>query len=505
VRHKVALGRTKPVYCSEAPFHPDQHFPEMLFTETSPEPNGPYALLRKLLNELGLDSDRFGTPEWNPLGTTVAPGQTVVIKPNFVLHRNESGGDPFAVMTHPSVIRAVVDYTFLALAGQGRIVIADAPMMTCDWQRLMELQQLDTIQQFYRNRFGFEIEVYDLRPFALIDPDKPALSGNRKVLPGDPLGSVTVDLGSESLLDELESKHFYGADYDRTATIAQHHENVHRYRVSRTVLSADAVISVPKMKTHKKVGVTLNAKGLVGINTDKNCLVHYRVGTPKEGGDQLPDTTDSADRAVIRIQRWCYDNLLAEANPMSDLLYRALLGTYRLLIKPLRELNRQTAAQDSGNWHGNDSAWRMTADLLRILLFADRGGKMVSTPQRKIFCIVDGIIGGDGEGPLAPFACCAGLLTAGADPVSVDLVTARVMGLDPRRIKQFLPAYDSQSPLFRNDGEISVHADGCAWAAAKVDWPFAHATFVPHSGWIGHIEWSPGSALAEMVEMQVVA
>ncbi len=504
MQHNVAIGRTEPEYCGEAPFHPDRHFPEILFTETSSGPNAPYALLREVFQELGLDRERFSTAEWNPLGDTVAPGQTVVIKPNYVLHRNESGGDPFAVMTHPSVIRALVDYTFIAIAGQGRIIIADAPTMACDWDSLMALQQLHTIQQFYRDRFGFNIEAFDLRPFALIDADKPALSGNRKHLPGDPLGSVTVDLGSESLLAQLESGRFYGADYDRTATIAQHHGDVHRYRVSRTILSADAVISVPKMKTHKKVGVTLNAKGLVGINTDKNCLVHYRLGTPTEGGDQLPDTTGKADRTVIRFQRWCYDNLLAKANPVTDFIYRGLLGAYRLLIKPFRQLNRQTAAQDSGNWHGNDSAWRMTADLLRILLFADAEGKIAATPQRKLFCVVDGIIGGDREGPLAPSACPAGMLTAGADPVSVDLVTTRIMGLNPERINQFSPAYNPQSPLYRNEANISVRADGCEWKASQVDWPFAHAAFVPHSGWIGHIESVPPAA-AHAVQIEAAA
>jgi len=491
MRCNVAVGRTEPVYCGEAPFHPNQHFPELLFTETSSSPNAPYALLRNLLRELGLDRERFGSAEWNPLGATIAPGQTVVIKPNFVLHRNESGGDPFAVMTHPSILRALVDYTFLALAGRGRIIVADAPTMACDWDALMALQRLDTIQQFYRDRFGFEIEVYDLRPFALIDADQPALSANRKPLPGDPLGSVTVDLGSASLLADLESGRFYGADYDRTATIEQHHGNVHRYRVSKTILGADVVISVPKMKTHKKVGVTLNAKGLVGINTDKNCLVHYRVGTPAQGGDQLPDTTGTADRAVIRVQRWCYDHLLAGANPLTDSLYRGLLAAYRLCIKPFRSLDRKTAAQDSGNWHGNDSAWRMTADLLRILLFADSRGRMLNTRQRRLFCVVDGIVGGDREGPLAPTACLAGLLTAGADPMSVDLVTTRMMGLDPVRIKQFSPAFDPQSPLYRNEAEITVRADNREWSAAEPVWPIAPCAFVPHSGWIGHIEALP--------------
>ena len=503
MRHRVAIGRTLPKYCEEAPFHPDRHYPEIGFADTSSEPNGAYALTRQLFYDLGLDRDRFGTTNWNPLGSTVSPGQTVVIKPNFVLHRNESGGDPFAVITHPSVIRAVIDYTFLALAGQGRIVIADAPMMTCDWAKLMALTRIASIQQFYRERFGFEIELYDLRPFALVDLNKPALSDNRQPLPGDPLGCITVDLGAESLLAPLASDRFYGADYDRAATIKQHHGNVHRYRISQTVLSADVVISVPKMKTHKKVGVTLNAKGLVGINVDKNCLVHYRVGTPKNGGDQLPDSTDAADQTVIRVQRWCYDHLLAEANPVTNALYRGLLGAYRLLVKPFRPVSRQTAALDSGNWYGNDSAWRMTADLLRIILFADRHGRMASiprTPQRKLFCLVDGIIGGDCEGPLSPSACHAGLMTAGADPMSVDLVTTRAMGIDPQLVKQFSPAYNPESPLYRDEANITVCESREEWPLSESSWPSSTFNFQPHSGWVGHIEWVAGHVVAEPLQ-----
>lgn len=62
----------------------------------------------------------------------------------------------------------------------------------------------------------------------------------------------------------------------------------------------DAVfISVPKLKVHKKVRVILNTTGLVGINTNKNYLIHYTLGTPEEGGDQFPSKVLSLREELI--------------------------------------------------------------------------------------------------------------------------------------------------------------------------------------------------------------
>ena len=61
--------------------------------------------------------------------------------------------------------------------------------------------------------------------------------------------------------------------------------------ISRTALQSDVFINLPKLKTHKKVGVTLNLKNLVGINGNKNWLPHYAIGSPEENGDQFPSKT----------------------------------------------------------------------------------------------------------------------------------------------------------------------------------------------------------------------
>src|SRR5438309_1167258 len=47
--------------------------------------------VRDLLVNWGLDAQRAGTAAWNPLGEFIQPGQRVVLKPNWVLHRNEGG------------------------------------------------------------------------------------------------------------------------------------------------------------------------------------------------------------------------------------------------------------------------------------------------------------------------------------------------------------------------------------------------------------------------------
>lgn len=52
----------------------------------------------------------------------------------------------------------------------------------------------------------------------------------------------------------------------------------------------------------------------------------------------------------------------------------------------------------------------------------------------KTFAIVDGIVGMEGNGPIQGMPRTAGVLVAGASPVSVDATCCRIMGLDPARI-----------------------------------------------------------------------
>ena len=66
-------------------------------------------LLRRLLRDAGLDSARYGSAEWNPLGDLIQEGAHVLVKPNWVVHQdNSNAASRDCLVTHPSVITAVL-------------------------------------------------------------------------------------------------------------------------------------------------------------------------------------------------------------------------------------------------------------------------------------------------------------------------------------------------------------------------------------------------------------
>ena len=100
----------------ESCWSPCDSYPECPYPERTAGENDVYRLIRAGFHALGYDAAHYGRPEWNPLGEIIRPGMTVLVKPNWVLHENDDPShDMNCVVTHPSVIRAVLDYVFLAL------------------------------------------------------------------------------------------------------------------------------------------------------------------------------------------------------------------------------------------------------------------------------------------------------------------------------------------------------------------------------------------------------
>jgi len=489
--YTVAAVQTQAQYPQEAPYHPSDAYAEYPFGEALAEkPNHAYAGVRRLLATLGLDGDHFETPQWNPLGFLIQPGMTVVLKPNFVLSAHKGGKDLFSIITHPSVLRAVADYCWIALKGEGKIIIADAPQYDCNFSELLAALQLESVVDFYARAGRGLLQVRDLRRYwsrgkhfsSLLEP-----------LPGDPQGVMTVNLGKDSALyAKAHTEKLYGAVYHRSETIAHHHDDVHEYEVSRTIMDADVVISIPKLKVHKKVGVTLNVKGLVGMCTNKNYLVHYSITPPSRGGDQYPDGwfTPLGER-IIALERWMYDHLLAPRKRWLEYLHRTVYWihnhtTRRLGIKAGEGKRRL----DAGNWWGNDSAWRLAADLIRVFTFADGKGEMQPTPQRRAFSIIDGIVGGENNGPLTPEPVAAGVLIGGENLLAVDLVATRLMGFDPLKLRMYL--YVLENRRFdlgvRLLNDVQVLSEREDWRACLSDESSRFLNFKPHPGWVGHVE-----------------
>jgi uncharacterized protein (DUF362 family) len=437
----VAIASGAKQYSDQPPFHPPEIFPEYPHADAQTDAsNQAYAMVRQSFQLLGLDKENFGTKTWNPLGALISSHQKVLIKPNFVLHFNAGGGTWEAVITHPSVIRAIADYAAIALAGTGEIIIGDAPQMNCDLQALYKTSGMDKLAQYLRESYaklGVKVTILDFRREQTIY--KYGIIWER--LPQNGVPSVIVTLGKESFMEEIDTKRLYGADYNRSETINAHRNHLHEYVIAKPVLDADVVISVPKLKVHRKVGTTLNLKNMVGINTDKNHLAHYRVGSKESGGDEMANP-NWQDRAERKFTDWFLSG--------NRQLGRYCFVLWRAFRKVLSKIQNPAAKPKFtyGNWHGNDTAWRMTLDLNRVLLFADAEGKLQMTSTRKYFSVIDGIIGGEGEGPLHPDAYASGVIIAGFNPVAVDWMATRLMGFNPSAISLYKNAVAQMRQIF---------------------------------------------------------
>lgn len=470
----------------ESPYSPSAHFPEYPFRDSAAGKgqNPAYAAVRDALRMLGLDAANFGTAVWNPLRETVRPGDTVVLKPNLVRDfRETKAGHEDCVITHGAVIRAVADYVAIALQGRGLIVVADAPHNDADFERVSEIAKLPELVEFYRVNARVPLEVRDLRPEAARKVDG-VIVGHDK-LAGDPLGYVSVDLGPHSMFATIGGlcEKLYGSEYDMEELRRHHREGRHAYLLSRTVLAADVVISLPKLKTHKKTGLTVNMKNLVGINGNKNLLPHHREGTPAQGGDQFPD-----DSVQNRVERSVVARF-KQAFPLLGPLRPVIAGPIKAIGKRIFG-DTNTNKIRSGNWYGNDTTWRMVIDLNRILFYADADGRVHDRPVRRLFSVVDGIVAGDGNGPMDCDAKPAGVVLAGENSIAVDLVAARLMGFDYERLpilREAIAPHARPLASFQYE-EVMVRSNAPEFDRALKAFEGGCLAFRPHFGWRGHIE-----------------
>jgi uncharacterized protein (DUF362 family) len=162
--------------------------------------------------------------------------------------------------------------------------------------------------------------------------------------------------GYFDLIRDFESN-FIDLNLDDVTRIKLHRpvSKLSELYLPNTVLGADLLISMPKMKTHHWVGATLSMKNLFGV------VPGGVYGWPK--------------------------NVL--------------------------------------HWAGIDQC---IADLYKLF--------------PKHFCIVDGIDGMEGNGPIQGIRKHAGVVIAGADMAAVDATCCRVMGLDASRIDYLRLAVD---------------------------------------------------------------
>ncbi len=216
-------------------------------------------------------------------------GKRVVLKPNLVEF------DPAGVInTHPMVIASAVE-AFRRL-GAREVTVAEGPGHRRDNEYLLGATRLAAIFKDQRVRY--------------------------------------VDLN----FDEV-----------RATTLESRYTRLGRLHLPETVLDADLLVSMPKLKTHHWAGVTLSMKNMFGI------VPGAVYGWPK--------------------------NVL--------------------------------------HWAGIDGSIVDINSALRLPRFA----------------IVDGIVGMEGNGPIQGTPKASGILVLGDDPVAVDASAARLMSVDPAKVK----------------------------------------------------------------------
>jgi uncharacterized protein (DUF362 family) len=412
----------------------------------------------------------------------IASGDKVVLKPNWVKEHDERHPGPNQwehVVTHPVVIEAVAGWVAQHLNGSGRVIICDAPQTDSSFSKMSEYcgfpAMLDRLRKGYA---GVEFEIIDLRPEEWHAVDGVVVS--KRVQNGDPAGKTEVALNSASEFVRFHGDgRLYGASYDMAETNDRHHGSRHEYLLCRTPMDADVLINLPKLKTHKKVGITCALKNLVGINANKNWLPHHTEGTPENGGDQFPLATTKArleQTWMGSAKRWLKDK------PRLSRLFVPLKKAGRLYFGDTQTVIR------SGNWHGNDTCWRMVLDLNKCLFFFNGEGKRRAKPRRYL-CVVDGIVGGEGNGPMSPDPIKCGIILAGTHPVAVDVVAARMMGFNWERIRLLKNAFEMKEMNFVpfSPREINVVSSKSSWNGGIEDIENTFS-FKPHFGWVGAIE-----------------
>jgi len=414
----------------------------------------------------------------------VHSGDIVILKPNWVMESHKYRPDDWEyVITHPVVITAVLRKVLNRLQGRGRVVIIDGPTTEASFQKLIARYPVDRWHELAKAAH-IDLEVIDLREHEWETRNDIIIK--RHALPGDPRGKTEVNLldaASEFCGHRKSNRGYHGADYDRSETNSAHDGRTNRYSVSRTVMEGDVFINLPKLKTHRKAGITCCLKNLVGINTYKNYLPHHSEGGPSEGGDQFPVDNVNA-RIEGPLMAFLKKNVLT--NPLLARVLSPLNSVGKKVFGDTRQVIR------SGNWYGNDTIWRMILDLNKVLFYADPDGSLregALVNAKRYIGIVDAILAGEGHGPLAPEPVRMGYLFCGTNPVAIDAACAAFMGFDPLKISSIARAFQvTQYPLCDfgpDDIQVSIMNNQYSLSGLPVD---LIVPCEPQFGWKGHIE-----------------
>lgn len=421
-------------------------------------------LVREALTQAG-----FGRQDPSrPFADIVAGGDTVLLKPNWVLHFNKSGGSMDCMVTHPTFVLAAVSE--IAAAGAARVIVADAPIQSADFGALTPAGFRHEAEVAGGDA---AVDIVDLRN-VVAEHQGYSLSASGPLR--DPSRFVLFDLEGESALDPVADPpgRFRITNYDPGHMEKVQRRGEHKYLLCKEPFEVDVVVNLPKLKAHAKAGVTAALKNLVGLNGDKSYLPHHRSGGTSMGGDCY-----QGRKPLKRLAEYCVDR----AN-------RRIGGnTYSTWTRLAALANRFHGGDLEGKWYGNDTTWRMVLDLNRLLLYGRVDGSISRTPLRRVYSLTDGLVAGQGNGPLSPTDMWLGAVTFSASSPHADLAHAALMHFDEQRIPLVREAFGLTTLRLTDHGPgaIEVHHRGRILSLAEVAADLGRP-FRPPDGWIGQVE-----------------
>ena len=340
----------------------------------------------------------------------------IFIKPNWVRHY-VNDQDDICLRTNDNILIALVQ--LLLEQNPKSILIGDAPLQGCVWEKMLSndfFSRIDMLSQ----KYAIPIVVKDFRRTRM------DIENNKITKECNPLSEYIIfDLGKSSYLEPISTNdnNFRVTCYDPNRLAESHNHGVHKYCITRELFEADIIISVPKLKTHQKTGITGALKNLVGINGDKDFLPHHRIGGIEQGGDCYPGKN---------YFRFWSEKLLDIANQHIGETQSYLLKKSASFLWKIS--NPQPVHQLAAGWYGNDTCWRMVMDLNKIAIYGKKDGTLSVNPERVLYSLCDGIIGGQGDGPLNPDPLPLGIITFSNNSIITDVCAATLMGFDINKI-----------------------------------------------------------------------
>ncbi len=360
----------------------------------------------------------------------------VLLKPNWVMHSIKPDHE-LCMKTNDNFIIALLK---VILEMQPlHVLIGDAPIQGCKWNRMISKSLLhETNKLSHKYNIPVQIKDFRRRTYNVME--------NNPESEISPLSDYLIfDLGKKSLLEPITTEgqtKFRVTNYDPDRMSSAHAPGIHKYCITKDFFDVDMVISLPKIKTHQKTGLTGALKNLVGINGDKDFLPHHRIGGTERGGDCYPGSSylrywselslDRANRRQGKKSFWFWQKL-------SSSLWK--------LSYPGPEHNI------AAGWYGNNTTWRMVMDLNKIAEYGNANGTLTDHPQRNIFSLCDGIIAGQGNGPLEPEPLPLGIISFTNYSTMNDRAMSLLMGIPLNKLP--LLSYNNYNE--EHDCEITLN------------------------------------------------